>query len=188
MSRPFSDYTNVFFWNFKRMDNVNYNFEIVEILYKSKKQNGNNNYFNKPIILIIISMIECILYDFVRRVNEHSNEIIPNIDSTVVFDTRTKIIDQLEPLIAYIRKNNLLRISGNDSIYDDLGYLRKARNRIHIQNMQQQLSEDEFNVFTNSCLKLSEKSLERICEVLCHVYPRPNREFCSMSDFPRPWT
>ena len=116
MSRPFSDYTNVFFWNFKRMDNVNYNFEIVEILYKSKKQNGNNNYFNKPIILIIISMIECILYDFVRRVNEHSNEIIPNIDSTVVFDTRTKIIDQLEPLIAYIRKNNLLRISGNDSI------------------------------------------------------------------------
>lgn len=187
MSRPFSDYTSVFFWDFKRMDNVNYNFGIAEILYKARKQNGNDCRLNKPIILTIVSTIECILYDFVRRVNEHRNEIIPNLDDAIVLDTRAKTLDQLEPLVVHIKKSNLLRASGNDSIYDDLEHLRKVRNRIHIQNTQQQLDRDEYNVFTNDNLKLSEKCLERICEVLCHVYPRPNRDFCSMSDFPRHW-
>jgi len=187
MSRPFSDYTIVFFWDFKRMDNANYNFGIIEILYKAKNQNGKDFRFNKPITLAIVSIIECILYDFVRRVNEHRNEIVPNLDDIIVSDTREKTLDQLEPLVAHIKKNNLLRISGNDSVYDDLDHLRRVRNRIHIQNTQQQLDRDEYNVFTNDNLILSEKCLERICEVLCHVYPRPNRYFCSMSDFPRPW-
>lgn len=187
MTRPFSDYTNVFFWDFKKMDNVNYNFGISEILYKAKKQNGNDNRLNKPIILTTVSIIECIIYDFVRRVNEHKNEKIPNLDDNTVLDTRAKILDQLEPLIVHIKKNNLLRAASGDCIYDDLGQLRKIRNRIHIQNAQQQLDKDEFNVFTENNLKLAEKCFERICEVLCHVYPRPNRDFCSMSDFPRPW-
>src|SRR3989304_8235025 len=103
MFRPFSDYTNVFFWDFKRMDNVNYNFGIAEILYKAKKQNGNDCRLNKPIILTIVSTIECILYDFVRRVNEHRNEIIPNLDDAIVLDTRAKTLDQLEPLVVHIK-------------------------------------------------------------------------------------
>lgn len=187
MARPFSDYTNVFFWDFKRMDNTNYNFEIIEILYAAKKQSNNERRFNKPITLILVSIIECIIYDFVRRVTEHSNEKIPNLDDDIVSDTRAKSLDQLEPLIAHIRKNNLLRISGNDSIYDDLEHLRKVRNRIHIQNTQQQLDRDEPDVFISDNLSLAEKCLERVCEVLCHVYPRPNQAFCSMSDFPRVW-
>lgn len=187
MSRPFSDYTNVFFWDFKKMDNVNYNFGIVEKLYTVKKQNGSNSFFNKPIIIAILSIIECILYDFVRRVNEHSNEKIPNLDDAFVANTKIKTLEHFEPLIVHIKKNNLLRISNKDSIYDELDHLRKVRNRIHIQNIQQQLDRDECNVFTEDNLKLAEKSLERICEILCHVYPRPDREFCSMSDFPRPW-
>ena len=31
-----------FFWDFKRMDNVNYNFKIVELLYAEKKKTGIN--------------------------------------------------------------------------------------------------------------------------------------------------
>ena len=71
MTRDFADYTNIFFWDFKRIDNVNYNYEIVEKFYKVKKENNNSKYFNKPIILLLASIIECILYDFVKRVNEH---------------------------------------------------------------------------------------------------------------------
>lgn len=187
MAKSFSDYSGVFFWDFKRMDNTNYNFEILETLCRVKKDNGDNSYFNKPIIITIVSIIECILYDFVRRVTEHRRELIPNLDQTAVDDTRGKILDQLEPLVAHIRKNNLLRASTGDSIYDDLDYLRRVRNRIHIQNYQQQLARDEHNIWTDSNIKMAGQTLERVCEVLCHVYPRPNADFVSITDFPRHW-
>jgi len=187
MPRQFSDYTNVFFWNFKRMDNTNYNFSIVEKLCEAKRRNENGPLFNKPIIILLVSIIECILYDFIKRINEYSGEIIPNLEEEAVLDTKTKVLDQLESLIAHIRKNNLLRASPDESIYDDLDHLRKVRNRIHIQNLYQQLDKDEYNVFTNINLQMAEKCLERVCEVLCHVYPRPNREFVSMSNFPCLW-
>jgi len=187
MPRSFSDYTNVFFWDFKRMDNVNYNFQITELLCRVKKQNGNNPLFNKPIILLTVATIECILYDFIKRVTEYSAEEIPNLEEEAILDTRAKTIDQLEVLIAHARKNNLLRASPQDNLYDALTHLRKIRNRIHIQNEPQQLDRDEYRVFTDTALQKAGTCLERICEVLCHVYPRPNREFVSMADFPRPW-
>lgn len=187
MLRKFSDYTNVFFWSFKRMDNANYNFQIVEILCGAKKRNSNNLLFNKPIIVLIVSIIECVLYDFIQRVNEHSAETIPNLEEAIVLDTKAKILDQLEPLIAHVQKNNLLRTTPGDNIYSDLDHLRQVRNRIHIQNAQQQLDKDEYNVFTNENLRIAGETLERVCEVLCHVYPRPNRDFVPMSDFPHPW-
>ena len=61
MPRPFSDFTNQFFWDFKRMDNVNYNFEIIETLYTAKKATGNDGRFNKPIVVLIMGIIECVL-------------------------------------------------------------------------------------------------------------------------------
>ena len=83
--------------------------------------------------------------------------------------------------------NNLLRVAENDSLYDELEHLRKVRNRMHIQNAQYQLDKDECNVYTDENLLITQNLLERICEVLCHVYPRPNRDFISMAHFPRPW-
>lgn len=186
--RTFSDYTNVFFWNFKREDNTNYNFEILITLCKAKAVNKYPLHFIKPIIVLVVSIIECILYDFARRVTEHSNELIPNLDQNVVNSTRSKPLDDLEALIAYVKKNNLLRVSEGDSLYDDLDYLRKIRNRIHIQNRYGQLNKDEVNVWTDSNLHLACRALERVCEVLSHVYPRPSRDFVSMTDFPKPWS
>lgn len=188
MARPFSDFINVFFWDFKRMDNTNYNFKILEILYKAKEQSQNSVLFNKPIIISLLSIIECILYDFVKRVSEHRSETIPNLDEFAISEGRGKNFeDQLETLIAYVRKHNLLRVSEEKPLYDDLDFLRKVRNRLHIQNSQNLLARDEYRVWTESNLRKTETMLERLCEVLCHVYPRPNRNFCSMSDFPRLW-
>lgn len=187
MPKLFSEYTNVFFWDFKRMDNVNYNFDVLKILCDAKKTAKNNALFNRPILLQLVAITECILYDFVRRVNEHRQEIIPNIDQVAIDDTRTKSLDEFEPVIAHIKKNNLLRMAVTDSIYDDLDNLRKIRNRVHIQDRHQQLDKNEYNIWVEGNIRLAGNVLERVIEVLCHVYPRPNRDFVSMVDFPRPW-
>lgn len=183
-TKDFSEFTAIFFWDFKRMDNVNYNFKIVEILFKLK-----NSELNKPIILLLAAIIECILYDFVRRVTEHSGETISIIDESVVDDTRNKTCDQFEPLIAHVRKHNLLQhnLLEENNPYETLDYVRKLRNRIHIQNRNQQLDKDERNIWTNQDVLKASNSLEKICGVLCGSYPRPNRKFISMTSFPRPW-
>jgi len=189
MSKPFSDFTGVFFWDFKRMDNVNYNFKILELLYKTKKRDSSR-LFNKPILVTLVSIIECALYDFVKRVDQHRGEVVPNLDKIAVIDSRRKTYtDQLETIIAYIKKHDLLRASEdeNPDIYDILDFLRKIRNRLHIQNSQNFLDENEYKIWTEKNLHLGEKALERVCEVLCHVYPRPGSNFYSMSDFPRVW-
>jgi hypothetical protein len=185
-SRDFSDFTAIFFWDFKRMDNVNYNFKIVKALFNLR--NHHSPELNKPIILLLAAIIECILYDFVRRVTEHRRELIPGIDESVIDDTRNKICDQFEPLIAHVRKHNLLESTKENGLYETLDYIRKLRNRIHIQNRQQQLDKDEANIWTDEDVQKASSSLEKVCEVLCNSYPRPSRELIPMTDFPRPWT
>lgn len=68
------------------MDNVNYNFQIIETLFKMKMNSDGNPQLNKPIILILAGIIECILYDFVRRVTEHRKELIPGLDNENIRD------------------------------------------------------------------------------------------------------
>lgn len=186
MAKNFSDYTAIFFWDFKRMDNVNYNFQIIEELFKIKINNNENTQLNKPIILILTAIIECILYDFVRRVTEHRKELIQGLDEEIIDDTRNKICDQFEPLIAHAKKHNLLQ-DDQGKIYQDLDFIRKLRNRIHIQNRQNQLDRDEYKIWTDTNVVMASEALEKICDTLCNIYPRPNRELISMIDFPRPW-
>lgn len=186
MSNSFEDYTGQFFWDFKRMDNVNYNFRILEFLYAEKRK-SNNPLFIKPITIILISIIECMLYDFIVRVQTHSADIIPNLEQDIINDIRGKEIDQFEVIIAQIKKKNLLRVSPTSAVYADLDLLRKIRNRIHIQDTQQELDKDDYNVFTSGNLELSEKIFERVCEVLCNVYPRWEKQPLLMADFPRLW-
>ncbi len=73
-----TDVVFTFIWSFKKGDNIIYNFEILFELYRSKKAT-KSKYFNKPIILIIAAIIECILDDFALRVKQHVNDKVPNI-------------------------------------------------------------------------------------------------------------
>lgn len=189
MTRPFKDFSDQFFWNFKRMDNVNYNFKIVEFLYASKKVNNGSNYFNKSIIILIIAIIECALYDFILRINQHSSDSLPNLPQKIVSFFRDKVreTDELKALISQIRSQNLLRVPINDTLYDDLEHLRKVRNRIHIQNKYSVLDKDEYKVFTELELKKTQECLEKVYDALCNIYPRWHNHPISMSEFPRPW-
>lgn len=184
----FSDFTSNFFWDFKRMDNVDYNFEIVEILYAAKKQNNNDKHFNKPILILLMAIIECTLYDFILRINQHRSDSFPNITWRAISYFRDAgSTDVLKRLIPQIKSQNLMRVSENDSLYDDLEYLRKVRNRIHIQNKYNLLGRNEYGVFSDPTLEKAQGCLEKIYDALCNVYPRWQNQPISMSDFPRPW-
>ena len=170
------------------MDNVNYNFDIITLLYKARKENQNDRRLNKPLLVLLVSVIECMLYDFVVRIQTHTNDLIPNLPTTIIYYFRgIRETDELKVIIEKVRAQNLLRASGNDSIYDDLEVLRKVRNRVHIQNKYHLLERDESDVFTNTRIQLVEQVLERVCGVLCNVYPRWDKQPLSMADFPRPW-
>ena len=184
----FIEYIGQFFWNFKRMDNVNYNFEILGRLYEAKKAKSNDTHFNKPLIILSVAMVECILYDFIDRINSFSSDPFPNITTAdILFFRNSKDTDELKLIIPMIKAQNLLRVSATDTIYEDLEDLRKVRNRLHIQNKYHSLPKDEDAVFTDYKLKLAEKCFEKICEVLCNVYPRWGKDPLPMADFPRPW-
>lgn len=187
MARLFSDYTAQFFWNFKRMDNVNYNFEILDALYTAKKDT-EDRHFNKPIILIVMSIIECMLYDFLDRIRRRSTDPLPNIKfSIIAYIQGSKDTDELREVIKQVKSQNLLLATAGDTIYSDLEQLRKVRNRIHIQNKYDLLNKNEYDVFTNVETKKAEICLERVCEVLCNSYPRGSNNPIPMDDFPRPW-
>lgn len=170
------------------MDNVNYNFKIVELLYKAKQQNGNDPHFNKPIILILMAIVECMMYDLIKRITQHRNDPFPNMDFSIVsFFRVTPETDFFEKLINRFQSQNLFRVLPGDSLYDDLEQLRKVRNRLHIQNRRNLLDKDEYNVFTSIELSRAERSFERVCEILCNTYPRWNKQPLPMTAFPKPW-
>ena len=169
------------------MDNVNYNFEIVEILYKAKSQNGNDLLFNKPITILLVAMIECMLEDFMVRIKTHSSEVIPNLVQSVVAAIRGKQLDKFGHVIVQVEKHNLLRVASGDTIYAELEFLRKVRNRMHIQEMDGGLDKDEYQIFTDLTRKKAERAFERTCEVLCNIHPRWGSAPLPMADFPRPW-
>ena len=186
MALTFHDYAYMFFWDFKRMDNTIYNFTVLEKLHEAKNNIGGN-FYNKPIIIIIVSIIECILYDFIRRVTQHTNEKIPGLDPALIFFTRTKTIDDLEPILRYTRKNDILQQGTNTTLYDDLDTLRIIRNRVHIQNRKNQLHKDEDRVWSSINLNKATNALEAVCEIMCYAYIRPDRTLHPYSGFPRPW-
>ena len=188
MAKPFSDFSGQFFWDFKRMDNVNYNFEIIECLYVAKKVNRDDDRFNKPIIVLIMAIIECTLYDFLVRINQYQTDPFPNIaQAAVAYIRNTNETDALRIIIPKIQSQNLLRTTSTDNLYNDLEHLRKIRNRLHIQNKYAMLPRDESRVFTDIELMRAQDCLEKIYNVLCNVYPRWRNQPILMTDFPRPW-
>ena len=181
--------TGTFMWSFKKGDNIVYNFEIIWEQYNAKAQAvtwSAKSKFNKPIILLLISIIECILDDFVNRVDQHVNDRVPNITSSQITDFKTKKRDKLEHYIAAAKLHNLF--DADDAFYDDLDYLRKARNRFHIQNTKHQLDENESSIFTNSNVNKAERVFETVLERMMTKFFRGASLEIQFSEVPLPWS
>lgn len=147
-----------FIGDFKTGDNINYNLKILNQFYELNKNLGEDEriLLLKPIILIIVSIIEAVLHDFYFRIRKHTNEGVPNLGSLIIDYIRGKNFDQLSYYIESVKKHNIFNFQKID-FYEKLDQLRKLRNRIHIQNKYNYEPIDEERAFTNSEKILAER-------------------------------
>lgn len=176
--------TGTFMWSYKKGDNIIYNLEVVWELYEAKARSVDKRKYNKPITVILVSIIECILDDFTNRIRGHVNDTVPNISQSDIVMFRTKKYDKLEQYIAASKKLDLFNQPA--SFYDSMDELRKARNRIHVQNSKNQLAADEFNVFTDALLAKAQQAVEVVLATMIVVFPRNGRTIAPNS-VPLPW-
>ena len=176
--------TGTFMWSYKKGDNIIYNLEVVWELYEAKARSVDKRKYNKPITVILVSIIECILDDFTNRIRGHVNDTVPNISQSDIVMFRTKKYDKLEQYIAASKKLDLFNQPA--SFYDSMDVLRKARNRIHVQNSKNQLAADEFNVFTDALLAKAQQAVEVVLATMIVMFPRNGRTIAPNS-VPLPW-
>ena len=180
------------------MDNVNYNFDIVVNLISASiscELKDNKEYFYKPIILIMSSIVECILYDFFIRIPNATREGIPNLNEEDIDSIRdTKIPNKLASLIDTCKKHNIL--GKEENIYESLLRFARIRNRIHIQNEKDETPRDEARLWTVSLVKEYGELFAKVCLFICSQYPRPQRLHLKYIEpepdsvavaFPDPW-
>jgi hypothetical protein len=176
-----------FFGIFKIGDNVAYNLEALSQLYKAKTEAGENGYlFNKYIILNFASICEAILYDFNFRINKFTVEGVVGLSARAISLIRLKEYDEFEQLIACSKKYDFFKGS-YVGIYDDLTVLRKARNRIHIQNKKGDSPADEYKLFTGELVLKAEFCAEAIIKTMNTQYPRPGPASTHVRDLTLPW-
>lgn len=177
---------SLFIGIFKIGDNINYNLEILRNLYEVRESApiDKKKYFNKLIVVTNVSIIEACLYDFHKRVTNNTSESVRNVALNVVQYIKGKEIDQFESLIASSRKHKLFE--SNDNFYTTLDDLRKARNRIHIQNKKWLPPNNEEKLFTNRLLIKSEQALEYTMKILNNDYSRDD-SYGYVEPFQIPW-
>jgi len=186
-----------FIWTFKKGDNIEYNLEILSTLYKARGIARNTKqYFIKPIIIILAAIIECILDDFVIRIQMRGSDPLPNLTEKQIADFKYKSKGQVQRIKIMEKFDHYIKISERHDIFDRgvrfyeaLNLLKDIRNRIHIQNRKNVLDKNEFNVFTEINLIKAEKVFEIIIETMFNKFPRRDiseLEF-NVSDFPYPW-
>jgi len=186
---------DTFIWQFKKGDNIIFNFKILWALYEAKAVNSDPMLFNKPILISIASIIECILDDFVQRIQQRTRDPLPNITSQIIhaFKYREKggvlEVNKIESLAHYLlqaERHNLF--DQKKEFYENLWILKNSRDRVHIQNKKYTLEADEYKVFNDERLKLSEDILEIVIEKMISKFPRSSSPTGhDINQFPFPW-
>lgn len=170
---------------FKIGDNVNFNLEILKILYEEYEKSPDGKRLIKPIVIINTSIAEALLYDFIenriRRANR-SERMFLEILSVL----QEKKLDKFEHYITQAEKYDFF-YQKDTNFYKAMHSLRKKRNRIHIQNYKNEKPYDEYMVFDEKAKILSEKVLEKILNTLSIKYPRREEYHGFVKDFELPW-
>ena len=175
-----------FIGSFKLGDNIVYNLEILSEFY-SNQNSGNvrqQKLMRKPIIVLIASIAEAILFDLYLRIENFTREGVPNIPEAVLEEIRTKTLDQFAKYIDNSKSKNLL--VGCPDIYDNLHTLRMLRNRIHIQNSKNHFEPDDEAAFTSDRQNTAEITLECLMKIMERDYTRSGVG-SFVDDFVLPW-
>jgi hypothetical protein len=187
------DYLGTFFWDFKRMDNTVYNFSVLKELYEGKEKSFRANLYIKPIISESMAIIECIVFDFMKRINEHTREKIPRLSEEVIQNIKNekmwhKKSLNLNDFLPVLKEYNLLNLTIKGTfLYDNLVSLNKIRNRIHIQNEYRHTPLNEKDIFKESVLKSVEFTLEIVLIAMMKFYRRPWEDEIDYKTFPYSW-
>lgn len=190
---------DTFNWNFKVGDNINHNLEEVFYLCRVKIEHCSNinesRFLNKHISMTLISIIEAILYDFVVRLNDATNQFPIIINITKREAIKKYILEQRVPYelkkskikILKVKNYSLLQIlkllqkfellEKEDSlIYKQLEGAIHFRNRVHIYNWFDNFEIDERYVFTDKRLEILERLFIYIIVTMESKYSRTLNE------------
>lgn len=178
-----------FIGSFKLGDNINYNLRILSLLYAtySRVDDGRKRLLCKPIIILNTSIIEAVLHDFVAcRIRSYTREGVNSLLHSIVGAVRGKQIDEFEKYIACARKHDLLKVQ-DDLFYDKLDFLRKLRNRVHIQNTKGHFEFDDGDAFTEDRKLISEECLKKVLQQMEKYHLRDESIGNHVDVFVLPW-
>jgi hypothetical protein len=174
-----------FMGNFKLGDNIVHNLNVLGLLYRvyAAENNEGKRLLCKPIILLLVSIIEGVLFDLHDRIKFFTIEGVKNIPLSVTQHIRLSRIDDLEKYIASAKKQNLFD-EVDKQFYAHLDDLRRLRNRIHIQNVKKDFEPDEFNAFNQQRKILAERALEKTLRTMERKFARDKDH---VAPFILPW-
>jgi hypothetical protein len=172
--------------SYKLGDNICFNLQCLDFLYDtySVADLRKRALLRKPIILMLVSITEAVLYDFHRRIKLFTWEGVQNVGHVVAVYVRGKQLDELEKLIVSARKHNFFELE--PAFYDDLNQLRRLRNRIHIQNVKRDFEPYDADAFSEPRKVLAERVLEKTLRTMLSRYDR-GPSFNYVNDFVLPW-
>lgn len=189
------DELKLFIWSFSRGGNILYNCEVLRRLYSASdsmnhiQRSLSEQYLRKPKTLITVSIIEAILIDFISRIDGANFHLPDNVDSSSLKKLKAKIEKEKKPLkgTPSFKKRKMYHLGDiikiiefyalfgtqGDKFYEDLKIQADIRNRIHIENYNNNLEEKEKNVFTNERMSRLEQLLSTVWEKMITDYKRP---------------
>jgi hypothetical protein len=176
-----------FIGSFRLVENINYNLSGLALLYRyyEREDEDGKRFLRKPIIVLLVSVIEAVLHDYHTRIRTFTREGVANLTQSVMDYISAKRLDELEKYVASARKHNLF---GTDpEFYEILDELRRLRNRVHIQNTKEDFEPSDRHAFTERRKTAAEVALEKTLKIMAAKYPRANHPH-NAADFNLPWS
>jgi hypothetical protein len=165
-------------------DNINRNLDTLRLFYTLGAEDSSKwPLLRKPIIVILVSIAEAMVYDFISRIQ--SKEYVATLPPETVAALREKDFLKLANLIDGAKKFDLFK--ANDDFYKQLDELRKLRNRVHIQNEREHFQRKEVFAFTGARQREAETALEYIAKFLAAEHPRWPTTHGFVADLNLPW-
>ncbi|MGR9466328.1 hypothetical protein [Rhizobium leguminosarum] len=157
-----------FIGDFKVGDNLVYNAGVL----RSICERNDDGDLNKLVVVQVGSILEAALGQIIYRAQNFNKEGVPNIAEGDRQEIEGKKIDKLNNIIDVMRKYGLLDELGG-GIYDELHLLRKYRNKVHIQDDNEDVPRDDEAAFTAERCVWSLGLCAKVLTYLSQQFPRP---------------
>ncbi|WP_421928642.1 hypothetical protein [Neoaquamicrobium sediminum] len=176
--------SSTFIGDYKLGDNIAYNLEILGALYalRAGASEERKEALRKPIIILNVSIIDAVLYDFYDKVRTLKREGVANLPAALAALWQRMTVEKLAVSIDQARKHDLF--AEPPAFYDQLDQLRRLRNRVHIQNEKRDFEPDDRVAFSEARLIQSEQAVEKVIVKMARDHPR-NHDY--VVDFVIPW-